>query len=65
MSVLDYLRKGFGFVLLSMGVSRPQENRELPKRESPKQESPKQESAPAAAPASAQPDKPATPRSHP
>jgi hypothetical protein len=24
MSVLDLLRKGFGYVLLSMGVSRPQ-----------------------------------------
>jgi hypothetical protein len=23
MSVLDWLRKGFGYVLLSMGVSRP------------------------------------------
>jgi hypothetical protein len=24
MSVLDWLRKGFGYVLLSMGVSRPE-----------------------------------------
>ena len=28
MSLLDSLRKGFGYVLLSMGVSRPQPKRE-------------------------------------
>ncbi len=27
MSVLDVLRKGFGFVLMSMGVSRPTEKK--------------------------------------
>jgi hypothetical protein len=40
MSVLDYLRKGFGYVLLSMGVSRPQQKPEPPKREPPKPEPP-------------------------
>jgi hypothetical protein len=31
MSVLDVLRKGFGYVLMSMGVSSP-----APKKQSPK-----------------------------
>jgi hypothetical protein len=31
MSVLDFLRKGFGYVLMSMGVSRP-----VPKKPAPK-----------------------------
>lgn len=31
MSVLDVLRKGFGYVLMSMGVSRPAEKKPAPK----------------------------------
>jgi hypothetical protein len=50
MSVLDYLRKGFGYVLLSMGVSRPKEKLESPKPESPKRESPKPEPPPPQSP---------------
>jgi hypothetical protein len=39
MSVLDLLRKVFGYVLLSMGVSRPQEKRESRRQEPDKPES--------------------------
>jgi hypothetical protein len=31
MSVLDFLRKGFGYVLMSMGVSRPTPKKQAPK----------------------------------
>lgn len=31
MSVLDVLRKGFGYVLMSMGVSRPAPKKTAPK----------------------------------
>jgi hypothetical protein len=31
MSVLDFLRKGFGFVLMSMGVSSPAPKKPAPK----------------------------------
>jgi hypothetical protein len=31
MSVLDYVRKGFGYVLMSMGVSSPQKKKPSPK----------------------------------
>jgi hypothetical protein len=31
MSVVDLLRKGFGYVLMSMGVSRPTPKRPAPK----------------------------------
>ena len=41
MSVLDFLRKGFGYVLLSMGVSRPPPKPDPPKPDSPKPDPPK------------------------
>jgi len=31
MSVLDFLRKGFGYVLMSMGVSSPAPKKQAPK----------------------------------
>jgi hypothetical protein len=31
MSVMDFLRKGFGYVLMSMGVSRPAPKKPAPK----------------------------------
>jgi hypothetical protein len=40
MSVLDLLRKGFGYVLLSMGVSRPQP-KPKPSQESKPESGPK------------------------
>jgi hypothetical protein len=40
MSVLDLLRKGFGYVLLSMGVSRPQP-KPKPSKESKPESGPK------------------------
>ena len=40
MSVLDWLRKGFGYVLLSMGVSRP-ESRPTPSAKPSSEPAPK------------------------
>jgi len=36
MNVMDWLRKGFGFVLLSMGVSRPAPKPKLVAQPAPK-----------------------------
>ena len=59
MSLLEALRKGFGYVLLSMGVSRPQEK---PKSSAQKPSAPSAKSGtPHPSPVSPQP--PAAPRS--
>jgi hypothetical protein len=46
MSVLDFFRKGFGYVLLSMGVSRPPEKQKSPGQESPQPHPDKPEAPP-------------------
>jgi len=39
MSVVDLLRKGFGYVLMSMGVSRPSSTRKSAPKPAPQPES--------------------------
>ncbi len=44
MNIMDWLRKGFGYVLLSMGVSRPATRQKPEAKPAPKPESGEQSS---------------------
>jgi hypothetical protein len=65
MSVFATLRKTFGYVLLSMGVSRPQDNALGRQSPSPHPEGPKPSTDSSAPPSASQPEsRAARPGSH-
>ena len=45
MSVLDAVRKGFGYVLMSMGVSSPAPKKQAPKPADKREDKPDQEAS--------------------